>query len=178
MTKAAPGYVTEQHLLLFGTIMQCFARYEVLMQEIMATVSSADATSIKLLTTSLSFAEKRDALFKLLCHRAVPLDQIDQIRSYLRIPSTFMPLRDDIAHSVWTDGIPQGSIWPTWLSHSAPTAVKPLHDIGGHAKAFVEDDADKTTYTLDDLKEISHRLAVNHSGLEAYAAGVGLARSQ
>lgn len=178
MSKAAPGNITEQHLLLFGAIIQCFARYEVLMQEIMATVSGADATSVKLLTTSLSFAEKREALFRLLCHRAVPSDQTDQIRSYLRIPSTFMSLRDDIAHSVWTEGNPQGSIWPAWLSHGSLTAVKPLHDIGGQTKAFVEDDSDKTTYTLDDLREISQRLAVTHSGLEAYAIGVGLARSQ
>jgi hypothetical protein len=178
MSKAAASCVTDQHLLFFGTIVQCFARYEFLMQEIMAAVSGADATSVKLLTATLSFNEKRDALFRLLSHRAVPFDQIEQIRSYLRIPSAFTSLRDDIAHSIWTEGVPQGSIWPAWLSHGSLTAVKPLHDIGSQAKAFVEGDADKVTYTLDDLREISHRLTLNHSGLEAYAVAIGLARSQ
>ena len=62
--------ITDQHLVLFGAIIQWFARHEVLMQEIMATVSGADATSIKLLTSGLSFTEKRVALFNLLSHQA------------------------------------------------------------------------------------------------------------
>jgi hypothetical protein len=76
------------------------------MQKIMATVSGAAVTSIKLLTSGLGFTEKRDALFNLLRHRAVPLDQIDHIQSYLEALQTFTPLRNDITHSVWIEGKP------------------------------------------------------------------------
>ena len=83
MTKVTSNCITDQHLILFGALIQWFAQHEVLMQKIMATVSGADVTSIKLLTSGLGFTEKRDALFNLLRHRAVPLDQIDHIQSYL-----------------------------------------------------------------------------------------------
>jgi hypothetical protein len=169
--------VTERHLLCFGTIIHCFARYEVLMQEIMAAISGGDATSIRLLTADLRFTEKRDALFNLLRHRAVTADQVEQLRSYMRIPSAFIPLRSDIAHSAWTEGEPQGSIWPAWLSHGPRTAVKPLHDIGGDGTQFVADDQDKVTYSLDDLKEIGENLMRNYAAMEAYALGAGLIRS-
>ena len=92
------------------------------MQKIMATVSGADVTSIKLLTSGLGFTEKRDALFNLLRHRAVPLDQIDPIQSYLEALQTFTPLRNDITHSVWIEGKPQNSIWPVWLKAGPLTA--------------------------------------------------------
>ncbi len=37
MSKGTPDCLTEQHLILFGKIIQWFARHEVLMEEIMAT---------------------------------------------------------------------------------------------------------------------------------------------
>ena len=83
MNKGTPNCLAEEHLMLFGMVIQWFARHEVLMHEIMGTVSGSDATSIKLLTRGLSFTVKRDALFNLLRHRAVPLDRIDQVRKYL-----------------------------------------------------------------------------------------------
>ena len=77
------------------------------MQEIMATVSGADVTSIRLLTTGFNFPEKQAALFNLLQHRVVPIDQIDQIRNFLQMPHTYLSLRNDIVHSTWTDAVPQ-----------------------------------------------------------------------
>lgn len=177
MSEKVSTGLTERHLLLFGTIIQWFARYESLMQEIMATVSGADATSIKLLTDGIGFAEKRRALLNLLRHRAVPFDQIEQIQSYLQVVRTFAQLRDDIAHSVWITGQPQNLIWPAWLTHGPLTAVKPLHDLGKHMEDFVEDKDDKVTYTLDDFADISESLATNYTGLREYAVGHGLAPS-
>ena len=136
------------------------------MQKIMATVSGADVTSIKLLTSGLGFTEKRDALFNLLRHRAVPLDQIDHIQSYLEALQTFTPLRNDITHSVWIGGKPQNSIWPVWLK------AGPLTDIGGGTKYFIEDEEDKVTYTLDKLREIVGTLERNYVNFQEYAAGI------
>jgi hypothetical protein len=164
MSQDVPG-LTEQHLVQFGTIVQWFARYEVLMQEIMAAVSGADMTSIKLLTVDLDFTAKRDALFRLLRHRAVPHDQLDQVQSYFQVADTFISLRNDIVHSAWLKGAPQNSIWPLWLTHGPLSAVTPLRDTA----------AGNTTYSLDDLGEISRNIAVNHANLQAYVAGLGLA---
>ena len=146
------------------------------MQEIMATVSGADATSVKLLTSSLSFAERRDALFKLLSHRAVPLDQTEQIRRTYGYPPHSCRCAMTLLIRCGPREIRNGST--AGPASDGLTAVKPLHDIGGQKETFVEDDADKITYTLDDLSEISQRLILNHSGMEAYAVGVGLARSR
>ena len=55
MDAVTTGYLTERHLTLFGTIVQWFARHELLMQEIMATVSGADSGSIILLTRDFRF---------------------------------------------------------------------------------------------------------------------------
>jgi hypothetical protein len=175
MANDAPTDLTQQHLLLFGTIIQCFARYEVLMQEIMATISGADVTSIKFLTAGLDFAGKRDALFSLLRHRAVPFDQVEQLRNFFQVVQTFILLRNDIAHSVWIEGTPQNSIWPAWLGHGSLTAVKALHDVGKSKREFIESEEDKTTYTLEDLREISQTLATNFASLQQYAVGVRLA---
>jgi len=177
MSKGTQDCLTEQHLILFGKIIQWFARHEVLIEEIMATVSGADATSIKLLTSGLCFTEKRDALFNLLRHRAVPLDQIDQIQSYLEVLHTFTPLRDDITHSVWIEGKPQNSIWPAWLKAGPRTAIKPLHDLGDDTKDFIEDDEDKVTYTLDNLKETVGTLEMNYVEFQEFTAGIGLISS-
>ena len=174
MSKGTPDCITEQHLLLFGTLIQWFARHEVLMQEIMAAISGADVTSIKVLTSGLSFTGKRDALFNLLHHRAVPLDQIDQIQNYLEVLHTFTPLRNDIAHSVWIEGKPQNSIWPAWLKAGPRTAIKATHVLGEDPNAFIEDEEDKVTYTLDNLKETVGTLERNYADFQDYAAGIGL----
>lgn len=57
------------------------------------------------------------------------------------------------------------------------TAIKPVHDIAKGAKEFVEDDEDRSTYTLGDLKEIAEDLATNYAGFREYIAQVGLVSS-
>jgi hypothetical protein len=42
--------LTERHLMLFGTIVHWFARYEVLMQQIIATVIGSHLADVMLLT--------------------------------------------------------------------------------------------------------------------------------
>ncbi len=77
MKEKLSDFLTKQHLLLFGIIIRWFARYELLMQEIMARVAGADCAAVMLLTRSLDFNAKRHALFHLLRHRTVPLDRFD-----------------------------------------------------------------------------------------------------
>jgi hypothetical protein len=177
MRKETQDWLTDQHLILFGRIIQWFARHEVLMQEIMATVSGADATSIKLMTNTLSFAEKRDALLNLLHHRAVQIGRIDRIREHLEVPHTFTALRDDIAHSMWIEGKPENLISPAWLTDGPLTAIKPLHDIGGNTQPFIEGYEDKVTYTLDELREIYENLKNNYVRFHEYSDEIGFVSS-
>ena len=109
MNKAILGSLTERHLMLFGTIIQLFARYELLMQEVMTTISGAAPAAIILLTRNLDFRGKRQALLDLLRHWTVPVDQYDRVGAFLLVPEEMTPLRDDIAHAAWVSD--QSSSW-------------------------------------------------------------------
>lgn len=173
-TQTAPDGLSDEHLRLFGSIVQCFARHEALLREVMATVSGADVTAIRLLTDGMSFTAQRDALFTLLRHRTVPLDQVDQLRSYVQVASTYAALRQDIVHATWTETTPRTAIQPIWLSHGPLKAVRPRHDLSDGAPPFVAGEEDRTSYTLEDLREINETLARNVTLLRGWLAGVGL----
>jgi len=111
--------LTERHLLLFGTIIQWFARYELLIQEIMAASAGCDSGSIIVLTRDLDFRGKRRALLGLLRHHNIPLDQYDRINAYLMVPYTLAPLRDNIAHSAWAAGPASSWIQPDWVRRTS-----------------------------------------------------------
>jgi hypothetical protein len=155
--------LTERHLLSFGTIIQWFARYELLMQEIMAMVIGTDSGSVMLLTRGLDFAGKRQALFDLLRHRNIPLDGYDEINKFLMVPQTLTSLRHDIAHSGWVTGPSSGAIQPDWVLR-LPRSVKPLHGYG-----LIEQEEDKITYSIAELAEIVETLTLNYNELIEYS---------
>ncbi len=169
MTDTNLGCLSDRHLLLFGKIIQWFARYELLMQEIMAIVAGSDSGSVMLLTRGLDFTGKRLALFELLRHRTVPVDQYDRINHYLMIPHTLTPLRDDIAHSTWIAGPSSNWVQPDWILR-LPPSIKPLHGTG-----FIEREDDKTAYSLADLEEATETLASNYQDFREYLQEIGLA---
>ena len=168
MEKADLGCLTERHLQLFGAIIQWFARYEWLMQEVIATVTGSDSGSVMLLTRSLDFSGKRQALFDLLRHRGVPLDQYDRINAYLMVPHTFTRLRDDIAHSTWISGPSSNSIQPDWILR-LPPSIRPLRGEG-----LIEREEDKVTYSLEELGETVDTLAANYEACFGYLQEIGL----
>ena len=81
------------------------------------------------------------------------LIELTECEKYLQILHTFTPLCNDIAHSAWIEVKPETSICPAWLSHELPTTIKAVHDIDELSQFFVEDDQDRATYTLDELKK-------------------------
>jgi hypothetical protein len=168
MNQVDLSCLTERHLLLFGTIIQWFARYELIMQHIMATLMETDSGSVMILTRGLDFGGKRQALFDLLRHRNVPLDRYDEINRFLMVPHTLTPLRDDIAHSGWVTGPSSDGIQPEWVLR-LPPSVKPLHGYG-----LVEREEDKITYSIDDFVEIIETLAGNYGDLIEYLHENGL----
>jgi hypothetical protein len=170
MKPADLDCLTERHLLLFGTIIQWFARYELLMQEIMAAVTEADSGSVILLVRGLDFSGKRQALIDLLRHRTIPLDRYDEINRYLMVAHTLTPLRNDIAHSGWIPGPSSDGIQPNWVLR-IPPSITPLHGDG-----LIEREEDKVTYSLAELDEIVETLAVNYRRFVDYLREIGLVR--
>lgn len=176
MKKLVLDCLTERHLLLFGTIIQWFARYELLMQEIMATVAGSDSACVMLLTRGLDFDGKRQALLDLLRHRVIPLDQFDRVNAFLIVPHTLTPLRNDIAHSAWISAPYPNSIQPDWILR-LPPSVEPLRDNPNVPSGnLVERDEEKVAYSIDDLYEIVENLAANHARFSNYLHEVGLIR--
>ncbi len=168
MEQARLEHLTEQHLLLFGTIIQWFARYELLMQEVMGSVAGCDATSAMLLTRGLDFSGKRRALLDLLRHRDIPLDRYDRINEHLLVPHSLTPLRNEIAHSAWVPGPSPHSVQPDWILRVAPS-VTPLR-----GEEFIEHPEDQMAYSLDELGEAVESLVANYERLSAYLRDIGL----
>ena len=174
MSVTPSDCLTERHLMLFGTIVHWFARYEVLMQRIMATVTGSRMADVMLLTKTLTPDQKRMALLDLLRHRVIPLDRFDAVYKYLTIPETFGLLLSDIEHSVWVAGTSSHSIQPDWILKPRPT-IKPLHSgDDGRSEGFLEDYQDKVEYSLEQLNETAETLGENYRGFAAYCRSVGL----
>ena len=168
MKQVDLGCLTEHHLQLFGAIIQWFARYEWLMQELIATVAGSDSGSVMLLMRSLDFSGKRQALFDLLRHRGVPLDRYDRINAYLMVPYTFTPLRDEIAHSTWIPARSPASIQPDWILR-VPPSIRPFRGDG-----LVKREDDKVNYSVQELSETVDTLAANYELFFAYVKEIGL----
>jgi hypothetical protein len=176
MNKAILGSLTERHLMLFGTIIQLFAQYELVMQEVMTTISGADSAAIMLLTRRLDFGEKRRALLDLLYHWTVPVDHYDRIGAFLLVPENLAGLHHDIAHAAWTADQSSSWIQPAWILR-LPPSIKPLRDdarAGG--ERFIERNDGKATYTLGGLEDIVNSLASNYELLVEYLQQIDLIR--
>jgi len=174
MRKSNQDCLTDRHLLLFGTIIHWFARYELLMQNMMAAVARTDAASVMLLTRGLDFSGKLRALLDLLRHKTIPLDQFDRISELLMIPHTLTLLRNDIAHSGWIPHKIGNWIQPDWILHFPPS-VKPLRaDLNVPTPTFTELDQDKVGYSVDELSEVASRLAATYAQLSDYVREIHL----
>jgi len=58
MATTPSDCITERHLTLFGTIVRWFAQYEVLIQQVIATVIGSHLADVMLLTKTLTTGEK------------------------------------------------------------------------------------------------------------------------
>jgi hypothetical protein len=174
MSLTTSDCLTERHLMLFGTIVHWFARYEVIMQQIIATIIGSRSADVLLLTKHLTSGEKRIVLLDLLRHRLIPLDQFDAVYKYLTIPETFSLLVSDIKHSAWVTGRSSNSIQPDWILRPKPT-IKPVHGGGdGRSDGVLQDYEDTVEYTLEQLTETAKTLGENYHRFAAYCRSVGL----
>lgn len=160
--------LSEHHLLLFGTIIQWFARYERIMLDIAAKVATSDYASLMILMSGLDFEGKRQALLHLLQHRKIPLDQCDHIRVYLGVPQALTRLRNDIAHATWISAPYTHWIQPEWILRP-PSRIKPLaNDPNAPTDGFVETEDEKIGYTIEDLEEAVKNLSANYENFGSY----------
>ena len=165
--------LTSQHLALFGAVVQWFARYETLMEEMTAAVAGCDLPAVILLMRSHSFTGKRQTLLDLLRHRATAMDEFDRIRGYLVIPHKLARLRDDIGHRAWRRGAAPDGVQPNWILR-VPPSVKPSHGEDAAPDAYVEDNDDRVEYTIDDLEQIVASLAENYVLFAGYLKEINL----
>lgn len=157
--------LTERHLLLFGTIIQWFARYERLMEEVMANLAGADAAAVALMTRRLAFNDKRRAFLNMLRYRKVPIDQYDRVCEYLRVPRGLSVLRDNIAHSTWGASRAPNLVQPDWVLN-LPRSVQP--PLGGVDAELIDGAEEKIGYAVEDLAEAARSLALNYAEFANY----------
>ena len=162
------GALGDRHHAMFGALVQRFAHHEALIDGVIATLSGASVASVKLLMASLDFVQKCDALLNLMRHRGIPVAQYDRVLRFTNAPRTHFDLFRDILHSTWAKSESQNVIYPKWLSHGPAESVKPLHNVGTNGGAFQEWPEDRTSYTLDDLDEISQLLVTNCEEFHMY----------
>ena len=173
MSGHAPQGIDKNHLLLFGTIAQEFAAYELLIQKIISHLVKAQLGSVILLTRPLAFRERRDVLLDLMHHYNVPVDQSDRVRFFLNVPLTHEALRHAIVHATWTTAN-RDTIQPNWILNPAPRIKPMLVGADPLPSGIRESEDDKTAYSLDDLTEIAAALNNNFVYFVAYLHEVGL----
>jgi len=168
MSTHPANCLTDRHLLLFGAIVQCYARYELLIQAIIVHVTGSDAATVLLLMCDSDFNTKRRTVLDLLRHRSIPMDQYDRVGEYLMVAHTHTGLLHDIAHANWVLSASSDSVQPDWILHPRES-IKPLRDDPlAPDKPYIEREEDKIAYTLEDLDDIRHRLEENRRWFSDY----------
>jgi hypothetical protein len=166
--------IDRRHFLLFGAILQTFAAHELLIARIAAHILGTEIEPIIILMRSLSFEEKCKALLDLLRHRGVPLDRYDRVNTFLTFLLTFVRLRRELIHSVWSEAPSPTALQPDWILHPVPR-IAPLNAAPNTAPGyFVEKDYETLTYSLGELNQIAKELDANLASFSGYVADVDL----
>ena len=152
MAKAQSEILTERHMAVFGAILQCFARYELTIEQAIAALLRTEPSSVAILMRHLDFMGKRLAFLDLLRKLSIPGDRWERIFAYLSVPSSHVDLRNHIAHSTWTASPRPNSIQPDWILRWSPRIEPTL-------EGPILDDV---SYTLEALIETSANLAIGH----------------
>jgi len=165
MAETQQDCLTERHLAMFGRIIHWFARYETVIDRVIAELAGSDVACMAVLTRNHGFAAKRLALLDLMRLRELPSDRWERVHAYLAVPDGQASLRDAIAHSTWIAAPGPHSIQPNWVLRQA-SAVEPMNQRPGATGAV--------TYSLDDLGQIVGALADNCARLTSYLQEEGL----
>jgi hypothetical protein len=167
MNEMDDHVLTQRHVVLFGTIVQWFARYELTLEQAIAGVAGTELSCVAILMRGLDFTQKRAALLDLLRDRSAPHDRWERVFAHLAVPACHAQLRDAIVHSTWINTPEPHSIQPNWILRRPPS-IEPL---------YAGETTDETAYTVARLSEIAADLAEGHGRFLAYLNDAGLIRS-
>jgi hypothetical protein len=148
-------------LAAFGAVVQCFARVELLMQAMMAALTGADLDAVMLMTSSLSYSARRDALLSLVDGVDMAEARRDGLKARLGRIQRDGKLRNWIAHSTWKPGTRPGSIKPFQVQSR-----------GGKMTALGFDEAERD-WTTAELIEIADDLGRAYNELAEYLHSEG-----
>ena len=149
-----------------GAVLQCFARYELTIEQAIAGLMQTEASNVVILMRHLDFTGKRLAFLGLLRKLSLPGDRWERIFAHLSLPAAHVDLRNHIARSTWKASPRPKSIQPDWILRSPPRIEPTLE---GPAP-------DDGCYTLEALKETSTNLAIGHERFVACLVEFGLLR--
>jgi hypothetical protein len=153
---------THDHLLAFGSIVQDFARFERIVEICISKILSSDHALTTVAISNLGYNAKCEALKSLLYLTPWPdQDRADTVLKFISDFNIQAPLRNSIAHHVWTEG-------------KRPGSIKPLsaRSRGGRAKfqGMLNDERD---YTADELYQIADSLVDIHEAFVKFLIAVG-----
>ncbi len=139
--------LTVEHFARFGAIVHAFARLEYLIQSAMAAISHQDDAKIKVLTKSLSYAQKRDTLYSYFKFYRLGNGRHERaLKTLFDGAHAHYSLRTHIAHSLWREGIRPRTIRAGYIDLRQ-----------GKGKIGGQDDDDRD-YTLDELGNAANEL--------------------
>ena len=152
-----------EHLTYCGAIVNQFARYELIMLGVMATMLKVEVAPLGMIVSGLGYTAKRDAFLSLLRAKTMPPEHLAKVEEFDAAIHTYVGLRNAIAHSTWVEG-------------TRPDSAKPFsYSVRGgrfKIKGLANNERD---YTPEELFEIGNKLITLNNALSAYVESVGLA---
>jgi len=109
MAEPKPHWVTPDHYMAFGMIVNIVAEMEGLLDEVIFAITKADHTILPLLTF-LSGKDKRDYILAMAKESQWPPYLVKGMEGLLDRIKKAADLRNDVAHSSWSEGRKQGTI--------------------------------------------------------------------
>ncbi|MBU6464254.1 MAG: hypothetical protein KGL35_11280 [Bradyrhizobium sp.] len=145
--------LTDQLLVAFGALLQCFARYEITIERAIASILQTDVSNVAILIRHLDLMDKRAALLALLKSHSIPDDRWERIFAHLTVPASNIGLRNHIIHSTWMASPEPKSIQPNWILQ-LPPEIEPISS----GQKF----GDSSSYTLEMLTDTADNLTRSH----------------
>ncbi len=165
MNSAHEYVVTRKHHEAFGMIVQAFARHEQLMTMTAAWLLDAQLWPIAVVMAGLGYAGKRDAIVSIIKHVEPADERTDAISGFLNKLDKFSKLRNNIAHSTWTEG-------------KRPDSIKPMTVIVRHGSGrFIGANQNEPDYTVKELFEAANQLNILYNSFAQFVqqSGIGAA---
>jgi hypothetical protein len=156
--------LTDVYYRAFGSIIHSFARVEYGLQLTLSALTGIDPGRIGIVTRELGYSAKRDTLYSWMEIAQIDRTLREPIKTFFDAVDGYNPLRNLIAHSIWTHGTRPGSI--------KPVTVK----VRGGKGRFFGDPKDPTErdWTEEEMTNIAAKLGIIHNSYVSFLRDSGL----